>query len=204
MIFDILFKSVSETLSEFGRNPENGLGGKLGFMAILHTWNQTCLDHFHLHCVIPSGALCLDNESWITGSDTFLFPVAALSKAFQGKFIDHLETAFSKGKLIFPGNTKALGSSKGFSHLIDTLWAKDWVVYSKKPFRGPKQVLDYLGRYTHRVAISNHRIIDVSNGKVSFRYRDRKDNDTLKVMTVFAEEFIPESCMKIDENLHTI
>jgi len=106
--------------------------------------------------------------------------------------------------LIFPGKTKSLGSSKGFSHLINTLWGKDWVVYSKRPFAGPEQVLDYLGRYTHRVAISNHRIVEVSTGKVSFRYRDRKDDDTVKIMTVFAEEFIPESCMKIDENLHTI
>jgi len=122
VVFDILFKSVSETLSEFGRNPENGLGGKLGFIAILHTWDQTCLDHFHLHCVIPSGALSSDGESWITGSDTFLFPVAALSKVFQGKFIDYLETAFAKGKLIFAGNTKTFGSSKGF---ISASWQTD-------------------------------------------------------------------------------
>ena len=190
VVFDILFKSVSETLSAFGRNPENGLGGKLGFIAVLHTWNQTILDHFHLHCVIPSGALSLDGESWITGSDTFLFSVEALSKVFQGKFIDHFTKAFARGELIFPGKTKSSGSSKGFFHLIDALWAKDWVVYSKKPFGGPKQVLDYLGRYTHRVAISNHRIVEVSNGKVSFRYRDRKDDDTVKIMTVSAEEFI--------------
>jgi len=168
VIFDILFKSVSETLSEFGRNPENGLGGKLGFIAILHTWNQTCLDHFHLHCVIPSGALSLDGEAWITGSDTFLFSVAALSKVFRAKFIDHIERAFAKGKLMFSVNTRSYESSKGFSHLIDTLWGKDWVVYSKKPFAEPEQVLDYLGRYTHRVAISNHRIADASNGKVTF------------------------------------
>ena len=190
VIFDILFKSVSETLLQFGRNPKNGLGGKLGFIAILHTWDQTLMDHFHLHCVIPSGCLSLDDSQWIAGRENFLFRVEPLSEVFQGKFIHYLEKAFEKGKLIFPGKTQPLGTSKGFRDLKNQLWAKNWVVYSKAPFAGPEQVLDYLGRYTHRVAISNHRIVDVKNGKVTFQYRNRKDKDTLKVMTLEADEFI--------------
>ena len=203
VIFDILFKSVSETLLQFGRNPKNGLGGKLGFIAILHTWDQTLMDHFHLHCVIPSGCLSLDHSQWIAGRENFLFRVEPLSEVFQGKFIHYLEKAFEKGKLIFPGKTQPLGTSKGFRDLKNQLWAKNWVVYSKAPFAGPEQVLDYLGRYTHRVAISNHRIVEVKNCKsarhrshsgeavgVTFQYRDRKDNDTPKVMELEVDEFI--------------
>ena len=189
-IFAILFKAVSETLLEFGRNPENGLGGKVGFIAILHTWDQTLMDHFHLHCVIPAGALSVDGSQWTDSKKDFLFSVKALSKVFRGKFIHYLEKAFENGELIFPGNTKHLGTSEGFSHLKKQLWEKDWVVYSKKPFAGPEQVLDYIGRYTHRVAISNHRIIAVENGRISFHYRDRKDKDSLKIMTLDAQEFI--------------
>ena len=172
VIFDILFKSVSETLLQFGRNPKNGLGGKLGFIAILHTWDQTLMDHFHLHCVIPSGCLSLDDSQWIAGRENFLFRVEPLSEVFQGKFIHYLEKAFEKGKLIFPGKTEPLGTSKGFKDLKNQLWAKNWVVYSKAPFAGPEQVLDYLGRYTHRVAISNHRIVEVKNCRPA-RHRSR-------------------------------
>jgi hypothetical protein len=190
VIFDILFKSVSQTLLQFGKNPENGLGGKLGFIAILHTWDQTLMDHFHLHCVIPGGALSFDGSQWIPGRENFLFRVEPLSQVFQGKFMHYFERAFEKGELIFPGNTGPLGTQKGFKDLKNQLWAKNWVVYSKEPFGGPEQVLDYLGRYTHRVAISNHRIIAFENGKVTFQYRDRKNNDMINVMTLEADEFI--------------
>ena len=148
------------------------------------------MDHFHLHCVIPAGALSVDGSQWTDSKKDFLFSVKALSKVFRGKFIHYLEKAFENGELIFPGNTKHLGISEGFSCLKKQLWEKDWVVYSKKPFAGPEQVLDYIGRYTHRVAISNHRIITVENGRVSFHYRDRKDKDSLKIMTLDADEFI--------------
>ena len=190
IVFTILFKAASETLLEFGRNPQNGLGGKAGFIAILHTWDQTLMDHFHLHCVIPSGALSFDGSQWIDAQEDFLFPVKALSKVFRGKFMQYLVKAFENGVLIFPGNTKHLGTSEGFSHLKKQLWEKDWVVYSKKPFAGPEHVLDYIGRYTHRVAISNHRIIALENHRVSFHYRDRKDKNSLKIMTLDADEFI--------------
>lgn len=190
VVFGILFKSVSQTLLQFGKNPENGLGGKVGFIAILHTWDQTLMDHFHLHVVIPGGALSFDNDRWIAGRENFLFHVEALSQVFQGKFMHYFEKAFERGELVFPGNTAPLGTQKGFKDLKNQLWAKNWVVYSKEPFGGPEQVLDYLGRYTHRVAISNHRIVNVENGKVTFQYKDRKGNETLKNMTIEADEFI--------------
>lgn len=190
VIFKILFKSVSETLLQFGKNPKNGLGGKIGFIAVLHTWDQKLNDHFHLHCVIPAGALSYDGTRWIPGNEAFLFHVKALSKVFRGKFIDYLEKAFKKGELTFPGKTEDLGTEEGFKGLKNQLFAKDWMVYSKRPFSGPETVLDYLGRYTHRVAISNHRIVNVENGKVTFTYRDRKDNNKPKKLTLEATEFI--------------
>lgn len=189
-IFDILFKAVCESLLQFGRNPKNGLGGKLGLITLLHTWDQKLNTHIHLHCVIPGGALSFDGGRWLTAKDDYLFSIKALSKLFQGKFIHYLEKAFAEGKLIFPGNTEPFATQNGFSYLKNQLWKKDWVVFSKPPFAGPEQVLDYLGRYTHRVAISNHRIVNVEEGKVTFKYRDRKDNDTLKEMTLEADEFI--------------
>ncbi len=205
VIFHILFKAVSETLLQFGGNPENGLGGKLGLIAILHTWDQRLNTHIHLHCLIPVGALSFDSSTWIAGREDFLFPVKTLSKVFRGKFICYLEEAFAEGKLIFPGNTEPLATTNGFSSLKDRLWTKDWVVYSKPPFAGPEQVLDYLGRYTHRVAVSNHRIVNAEEDKVTFKYRDRKDNDTLKEMRLEVNEFIrrfllhvlPEGFMRI-------
>jgi len=205
-IFTILFKAVSETLLLFGWNTRNGLGGKVGFIAILHTWNQVLLDHFHLHCVIPAGALSPDESRWISSRRwRILFNVKALSIVFRAKFIEYLEQAFDKGDLHFPGNTTSYGTQAGFRHLIRKLWSKRWVVYSKRPFAGPEQVLDYLGRYTHRVAISNHRIIALKDGVVTFFYRDRRDNDTKKIMSLDAQEFIrrfllhviPEGFMRI-------
>jgi predicted Zn-ribbon and HTH transcriptional regulator len=186
-IYSILFKAVSETLLQFGRN---NLGGTIGFTAILHTWDQRLLDHIHLHCVIPGGALSPDKTKWIPSAENYLFNVQALSMVFRGKFIEHLGKAHAKGKLEFPGTIAKYATPEGFSGLIRDLRAKDWVVFSKKPFAGPKQVLDYIGRYTHRVAISNNRIVDVQDGMVTFTYRDRKDNNTLKLTTVDSEEFI--------------
>lgn len=186
-IFSILFKAVSATLLQFGRN---NLGGAVGFTAILHTWDQRLLDHIHLHCVIAGGALSMDGKGWITSADNYLFNVQALSMVFRGKFIEYLQKAFAKGKLEFPGNTAKYATSEGFSKLIRDLRAKDWVVFSKKPFAGPQQVLDYVGRYTHRVAISNNRIVDVHGGQVTFSYRDRKHNSILKLKTLDSGEFI--------------
>ena len=201
-IYSMLFTAVSETLLHFGRN---NLGGVMGFTAILHTWDQRLLDHIHLHCVIAGGALSIDKTRWIQTKDNYLFNVEALSMVFRGKFIDHLEKTHAKGVLKFPGNTAKYATHEEFSGLIKDLRSKDWVVFSKKPFAAPQEVLDYIGRYTHRVAISNNRIVDIQDGKVTFTYRDRKDNGTLKLKTLDAVEFIrrfllhvlPEGFMKI-------
>ena len=187
IVFDILFKAVSETLLEFGRN---NLGGKLGFLAIIHTWDQTLLDHIHLHCVIAGGALSFDKTAWISAGENYLFSVKALSKVFRGKFLDYLKRMFTSGELIFAGKTSPLADEKEFLQFIKMLKQKDWVVYCKKPFAGPEKVLDYIGRYTHRVALSNNRIINVEDDRVTFTYRDRKNADVRKTMTLKAEEFI--------------
>ena len=201
-IYSILFKAVSATLLAFGRN---NLGGTPGFTAILHTWEQRLLDHIHLHCVIPGGVLSEDKTRWTQTKDNYLFNVEALSMVFRGKFIDYFKKACAKGRLEFHGNTAKYATQEGLSELIRCLRSKDWVVYSKKPFAGPEQVLDYIGRYTHRIAISNNRIVDVRDGKVIFTYRDRKDNNALRLKTLDAEEFIrrfllhvlPDGFMKI-------
>jgi len=188
LIYNILFKSVSETLLEFG---ENELGGKVGFIAILHTWDQKLLEHIHLHCIISAGALSSDEGRWISSPNKdFLFSVKALSKVFRGKFLDYLKMAYSQGSLAFAGKSLEFESRKGFKALIDELYKEDWVVYSKKPFAGPQKALDYLGRYTFRTAISNERIKYVRDGKVTFTYRDRKDSDHKKEATLEASEFI--------------
>lgn len=201
-IYSMMFKAVSETLLQFGRN---NLGGTMGFTAILHTWDQKLLDHLHLHCVIAGGALSGDKTRWIQTKNNYLFNVEALSIVFRGKFIEYLEKAHAKGELEFPGNTAKYATDEGFSELIKALRAKDWVVFSKRPFAGPQDVLDYIGRYTHRVAISNNRIVDVKDGKVTFTYRDRKNENALRLMTLDAVEFIrrfllhvlPDGFMKI-------
>ncbi|MCG2788674.1 MAG: IS91 family transposase [Actinomycetia bacterium] len=186
--YDILFKSVSETLLQFG---ENELGAKVGFISILHTWDQKLLEHIHLHCIIPAGAMSADKKRWISpASKDFLFSVKALSKVFRAKFLDYLKMAYIKGELIFVGKSTEYESKEGFKDLIDELYKEDWVVYSKKPFAGPQKVLDYLGRYTFRTAISNNRIKDVKEANVTFIYRDRKDANRIKEMTLAADEFI--------------
>ena len=192
VVYDLLFRSVAETLQEFGADPKHGLGGKLGFTAILHTWDQKLLYHVHLHCLIAGGALSHDSDgqTWTGTRPNFLFPVKALSRVFRGKFIYYLQKAFLAGKLFFPGKAGPLGTQKGFSNLLKQLWSKEWVVYAKQPFAGPEQVLDYLGRYTHRVAIANHRLKQVEDGWVTFSYRDRRNGGRLKAMTLRAEEFI--------------
>jgi hypothetical protein len=190
MIFDALFKAASQTLEEFAADPKHGLGGRIGFTAILHTWDQKLLDHFHLHCLVAGGAVSYDGGRFIHAKSGYLFPVRALSKVFRGKFIDSLKKMFASGDLTLPGKIAYLGTPEGSSDLIGQLWQKEWVVYSKAPFNGPEKVLDYLGRYTHRVAIANHRIVKVEDGLITFRYRDRADGDKCKQLTLEADEFI--------------
>jgi hypothetical protein len=186
-----LFKAVSQTLLEFGRTH---LHGKLGFICVLHTWDQRLRDHFHLHCLIPGGALSCDGTQWIATRRNFLFSVKALSLLFRGKFLALLEQAFSKEQLQFPGRTAALAQPAAFADLVRSLRQKPWVVYAKRPFSSPEKVLDYLGRYTHRVALSNNRILAVAETaegpRVTFAYRDRKHGDCARTMTLQADEFI--------------
>lgn len=175
IVLTILFKAVSETLLEFGKSR---LGGTLGIIAVLHTWDQTLKDLFHLHCLVPAGALSSDRTHWIAPRSDFLFPVKALSRVFRGKFLDRLGKARRQGKI-----------DPIFSD-IHVPHHKNWVVYAKKPFGSPQTVLDYLGRYTHRVALSNDRILDIENGQVTLSYRDRKDGDQKKTTSLDAQEFI--------------
>ncbi len=172
VLLNILFQAVSETLLEFGHTH---LRGTVGFIAVLHTWDQLLNDHFHLHCLIPAGALSFDQSRWVKARKNFLFRVEPLSRVFRGKFLYLMKEAIRQGKL--PSPTPRLSNT-------------DWVVYAKKPFASPQQVLDYLGRYTHRVAISNNRILSAKDGQVTFTYRDRKDKDRLKTKTLDAQEFI--------------
>ena len=187
VLLNSLFEAVSQTLLTFGRN---NLGGKSGFIALLHTWDQTLNAHFHLHCLVPAGALSENGDRWLPAPEKFLFPVRALAKVFRAKYLDLLLQAFAARKLIFPGLAAPLQTQAGFSGLIVALRQKRWVVYAKPPCGGPEKVLDYLGRYTHRVAISNNRILNVENGIVAFSFRDRRDGNKRKVMSLPAEEFI--------------
>ena len=175
ILLTLLFKAVSETLLQFG---QRRFGGTLGITAVLHTWDQTLKDHFHLHCLIPAGALSFDHSRWRSARKNFLFPVKALSRVFRGKFLDLLEQACDKGKI--PAANNEIKASR----------QKSWVLYAKKPFGSPQTVLDYLGRYTHRVALSNDRIVQVDNGQVTLSYRDRKDGDRKKTIILDAHEFI--------------
>jgi hypothetical protein len=175
IVLSLLFKAVSETLLDFGKSR---LSGTLGIIAVLHTWDQTLKDHFHLHCLVPAGALSLDQSRWIATRKNFLFPNKALSRVFRGKFLDLLGQARRRGKIT------------PIYRDINISRQKDWVVYAKKPFGSPQTVLDYLGRYTHRVALSNDRILAIDQDQVTLSYRDRKDGDRKKTLTLDAQEFI--------------
>jgi len=194
IMIDLLFGAASQTLADFGRN---NLGGKLGFTMILHTWDQKLNAHFHLHCLIAGGALVGDDPAsrrWGSTGDKFLFPVRALSKVFRGKFLGGLRTMSLADKLTLPGTLEDAGQ---FAAMLDKLHRKAWSLYAKPPFGGPAQTLEYLGRYTHRVAISNNRILSIDDGAVRFKYRDRRDGDRIKIMSLAASEFIRRFCLHV-------
>ena len=186
----ILFSAVSETLQAFAKDPQWRLEGQLGFIAVLHTWSQTLMDHFHLHCLIPQGAFSFTKDRWIQAKESFLFRIESLAKAFKNCYLQKLQSVYQNQKLIFPGNTAHLASQKGFQKLISSLFEAKWIAYAKRPFAGPEQVLEYLGRYTHRVAISNNRIISIDKGNVTFKYQDRERNNETRIITLDAHEFI--------------
>jgi hypothetical protein len=185
----ILFKSVAQTLLSFGHNPKNGLGGKLGFITILHTWDQQLNPHFHLHCLIPGGVMREAGKQWKTCKNHYLFNEEALSLVFRGKFIEYLTAAFQSGALDFPGIIAPYRKPQKFSELKSRLYSHKWVVNLKEPIKRPEYVLEYLGRYIHRVAISNHRIVALKEGMVTFTYKNRKTAQIAQT-TIAAVEFI--------------
>ena len=185
----ILFHSVAKTLLSFGRNPRNGLGGQLGFIAILHTWDQKLNAHFHLHCLIPGGAMTEGGKRWKTCTKNYLFNEEALGLVFRGIFIEYMTAAYRSGTLQFPGILAPYRKPQKFSELTGRLYSCTWVVSVREPINRPEYVLEYLGRYTHRVALSNQRIVAVENGMVTFTYRDRNTN-RIRQHTIAAVEFI--------------
>ena len=187
---NILFAAVNDTLKAFAKDPKWRLCGQLGFISVLHSWSQTLMDHFHLHCIIPAGALSFTKDRWIPTHDSYLFKITSLAKAFKKRYLKLLLNACLTNKLIFTKKTAVYASKQSFQKLIDTLAAIQWNAYAKRPFAGPEQVLEYLGRYTHRVAISNHRIVAIDNDRVTFTYRDRQNDNQLKTMSLGAHEFI--------------
>jgi len=188
-LFNLLFKVAAETLNTIARDPRY-LGAKIGFTAILHTWGQNLHFHPHLHCVVTGGGIALDGSRWIPTRENYLFPVKVLGRLFRGKFLAELRTLYVAGHLDLDGACKHLENPDAWKDLLDRLYDVDWVVYSKPPFGGPEQVFQYLGRYTHRVAISNHRLIEMTDDEVAFRYRDYRDDGRNKVLRLKLHEFI--------------
>jgi hypothetical protein len=188
-LYNLLFRAVAETLVEVARNPKH-LGAEIGFFGILHTWGQNLLFHPHIHCVVPAGGLAPGHSRWIRGSNRYLLPQEVLRTVFRGKFVDGLEQAFAQNRLRFDGLIQHLAEPKNFAAFVRQLYRHKWVVYAKAPFGGPEHVLRYLGRYTHRVAISNHRLLAFDGDNVTFRWRDYAHGNVQRVMTIAAEEFI--------------
>lgn len=189
ILYDLLFRASADTLLKIAADPKH-LGVDIGFMSVLHTWGQNVLHHPHVHCVIPAGGLSLDHQRWIHPRYAFFLPVKVLSRVFRGKFTAGLKRAFRKGQLTFPGNLQPLAQEAAFRSFLRSLFRQDWVVYAKPPFGGPQHVLHYLARYTHRVAISNHRLVNFADAKVTFRWKDYAHGGKHKLMTVTAEEFL--------------
>ena len=189
VLYTLLFRATADTLLTFGRDPRR-LGGTIGITAILHTWGQNLSQHLHLHCLVTGGAMAPDGSRWIAGRPSFLFPVRALSTVFRAKYLEALRHAFDAGQLRFAGGTAALADRAAFVDVLARLKALDWIVYAKRPFAGPEPVLAYLGRYTHRVALSNDRLVEHRDGHVRFRWKDYADHDRVKILTLEVDEFI--------------
>ena len=194
VLFKLLFQAASATLLEFGRER---LKAQIGVTAVLHTWSQTLLDHYHLHCVVTGGGVALNDEHWIGSSAHYLFPVKALSRMFRGKFLDGLNQRFAEGALEFHGQLAGLANQTQFHALLRQAAVPPWVVYSKRPFAGPRQVLAYLSRYTHRVALSNRRLLRADEQTVTFDYKDYADGARHKSMTLALAEFLRRFCLHL-------
>jgi hypothetical protein len=189
VVYGILFRAAAETLRTIAADPKH-LGAEIGFLAILHTWGQNLLHHPHLHCVAPGGGITPDGAHWIASRSDFFLPVRVLSRLFRRLFLHYLQAAFDAGKLQFFSSLEQLAYRETFARYLAPLRHSEWVVYSKPPFGGPKQVLAYLGRYTHRVAISNNRLLDIEEGTVSFGWKDYRDGSRKKTMRLSPDEFI--------------
>ena len=202
-VYNILFKSVAETLTELAADKKH-LGADIGFTSILHTWGQNLMHHPHIHCIVPGGGLNSLGK-WVYSGKKFFIPVKVLSRKFRGKFLFYLKQAYRDGQLVFFGDDRHLLDEIAFNNFLTPIYAKEWVVYCKPPFKSASCVVEYLGRYTHRVAISNNRIISMKDGMVTFKWRDYKDGNQWKTMRVSAQEFIrrflihvlPDRFMKI-------
>jgi hypothetical protein len=189
IIYDLLFRTSAETLLEVAGNPRR-LGAEIGFFSVLHTWSQKLTAHPHVHCVGPAGGLSPDHTRWIRSRDNYFLPKEMLQEVFRGKFVAALKEAFQNGQLHFHGDLKLLAQPKTFAAWLRPLHRQDWVVYLKRPFGGPEYVVHYLGRYTHRVAISNHRLISFKDGQVTFRWRNSAHHNEHKLMTLSVDEFL--------------
>ena len=189
LIYKLLFHASAETLLEIARDPHH-LGAEIGFFSVLHTWDQRLQHHPHIHCVVAAGGLAPDHARWVSSRPSFFLPVKVLSRVFRGKFVAALKTAFRNGTLEFHGQLAPLAEPRAFASWLRLLFRKDWVVYSKPPFGGPEHVLRYLGAYTHRVAISNHRLVALADGNVTFRWRDSAHGNKKRLMTLPVEEFL--------------
>jgi hypothetical protein len=189
VIYALLFRAAADTLLTFGRDSRH-LGGTIGITAILHTWGQNLTQHLHLHCLVTGGALVADRSRWIAGRSSFLFPVRALSRVFRAKYLAGLQRAFDAGQLTFARGTEPVADRHVFSGFLGQLRGTPWIVYAKRPFAGPEQVLAYLGRYTHRVALSNDRLVEHRDGRVSFRWKDSADHERVKILTLDTDEFL--------------
>jgi Putative transposase/Transposase zinc-binding domain len=189
VLYALLFRTSAETLLEVARDPKH-LGAEIGFFSVLHTWSQQLRLHPHVHCVVPAGGLSPDHTRWIRSPDHYFLPKKVLRKIFRGKFVAALQQAFQQGQLRFEGDLKLLAQPKTFAAWLRPLYRQAWVVYLKPPFGGPQYVLQYLGRYTHRVAISNHRLVSFIDGQVTFRWRDSAHHNEVKLLTLAVDEFL--------------
>lgn len=188
-LYDLLFRASAETLIEVSADPKH-LGAQIGFLSVLHTWGQNLQHHPHVHCVIPAGGIAPDRSHWVHPPAGFFLPVRVLSKVFRGKFVAGLKRLFRKRELQCHGSLRSLSDSKPFHCFLRQLFRRDWVVYAKRPFGGSGHVLQYLARYTHRVAISNHRLVGFKDGKVTFRWKDYARGNKKRAMTLSADEFL--------------
>jgi hypothetical protein len=189
VVYGILFRATAETLRTIAADPKH-LGAEIGFFAVLHTWGQTLVHHPHLHCVVPGGGLSPDGTRWIACRPGFFLPVRVLSRLFRRLFLTYVQTAFERRQLRLVGSLEPLTDPSRFARHLAPTRATEWVVYAKRPFAGPRQVLDYVGRYTHRVAISNHRLVDVTDDEVRFRWKDYRAEAQPRTMTLAPTEFI--------------